>query len=202
MPSEFWQILAGQLQAAEDELEAIEAEEPAARASTDELHAVSRRPAPDRLAAVTTKPPAFPKETDLCAAFIAAVPKDWLCYAETGGWDILLVRRNDGCQIGVEAKLRLNAEVLCQAAEAWYQPDQGPDYRAVLIPAGANNKLSGLASHCRLTILRQRSSEISYHQPDFSPGLPTRSITLMVPTVTGTRCYRYLGISCRIISPM
>lgn len=121
---------------------------------------------------MTTKPPAFTQETDLCAAFIAAVPRDWLCYAETGGWDILLVRRNDGCQIGIEAKLRLNAEVLCQAAASSYQPDQGPDYRAVLIPAGANNKLSGLASHCRLTVLRQRSSEVGYFQPDFSPGLP------------------------------
>ena len=62
---------------------------------------------------------------------------DWLVYPETAGWDLLLAHR-DGYQIGVEAKLSLNAKVLAQALvgsnNEWRQT--GPDYRAVLVPEG------------------------------------------------------------------
>lgn len=91
--------------------------------------------------------PKFATEADLCAAFIAwTVIEDgrfnfgvqtpaWTCYAETAGWDILMVGA-DGTQIGVQAKLRFNMKVLQQSVpdawEAWR--DYGPDYRAVLLP--------------------------------------------------------------------
>lgn len=91
----------------------------------------------------------FAKETDLCAAFIKCLPVGWLAYPETGGFDILLVRARDGIQIGVEAKLRLNAKVICQAAESLSihsTVSPAPDYRAVLIPGGSYD----LAALCPL----------------------------------------------------
>lgn len=63
-----------------------------------------------------TKP--FPTEAALCAAFIAAIDKRaWTPYAETAGWDILLVRKVDGFQIGVQAKLVFNLDVVNQAID-------------------------------------------------------------------------------------
>lgn len=91
--------------------------------------------------------PKFNTEADLCTAFIAWMKgeagqynrgkrtPDWAAYAETAGWDILLVAA-DGTQIGVQAKLRFNLKVLEQAVphcwDAWR--DCGPDYRAILVP--------------------------------------------------------------------
>lgn len=93
------------------------------------------------------KQPKFATEADLCAAFIAWA-KDcggkfkygrrcpvWTAYAETAGWDILLVAE-DGTQIGVQAKMTFNLKVLDQTVpgmyEAWHH--RGPDYRAILVP--------------------------------------------------------------------
>lgn len=83
----------------------------------------------------------FRTEADLCAAFIAAATKDgkWRAYAETAGFDILLVRVSDGAQIGIEAKLALNVKVLSQALPRhleWDAGMTGPDFRAVLVPDG------------------------------------------------------------------
>ena len=129
------------------------------------------------------KEKAFSKETVLCAAFIEAVNRidldrrisasKWVCYAETCGWDILLARRSDGFQIGVEAKLSLNAKVLMQAAEGPWVDRQGPDCRAVLVPVDCNAALAGLAAYCAITVIRMRrvGGEWSGHQP-FSPQLP------------------------------
>lgn len=74
---------------------------------------------------MTKKTPEFAKESDLCAAFIAAVSRPaeryeierdrWVVYPETADFDILLRREADGAQIGIEAKLRLNAYVVSQA---------------------------------------------------------------------------------------
>lgn len=87
----------------------------------------------------------YATEAELCEDFIRWVkePTDsytrhsqvWTPYAETAGWDILLVGA-DGCQIGVEAKLRLNLKVLSQALpERWdHWRDVGPDFRAILVP--------------------------------------------------------------------
>jgi hypothetical protein len=99
--------------------------------------------------------PLFNTEAELCAAFIAWASKDWICYAETCGWDILLVDRKTGHQMGVQAKLSLNAKVIAQAVpSAWdnYHADTGPDYRALLVPdrSGLNEfaQLIGLAVWC------------------------------------------------------
>jgi hypothetical protein len=87
----------------------------------------------------------FPKEADLCAAFIQTVPKEWIVYPETAGFDMVLVHTT-GAQIGIEAKLRLNAKVILQAVDKWnrhFKP--GPDFLAVLVP-----EASELAAVCRL----------------------------------------------------
>lgn len=93
------------------------------------------------------KAEAYATEAALCADFLAWVKAEggtfrygiqcpvWTAYAETAGWDILLVAE-DGTQIGVQAKLKFNMKVLTQAVPDnfahWH--DQGPDYRAVLVP--------------------------------------------------------------------
>ena len=88
---------------------------------------------------MATKP--FPTEAALCAQFIELIDKRiWTPYAETQGWDILLVRRVDGFQIGIQAKLSLNIDVIAQAIESsghWSATAAGPDCRAVLVPEAA-----------------------------------------------------------------
>ena len=71
-------------------------------------------------------------EAALCAAFIEALPKEWTAYAETAGYDIVLVGPG-GVQIGVEAKLTLNAKVLAQIIDGRKYCRPGPDFRAVLV---------------------------------------------------------------------
>lgn len=105
----------------------------------------------------------YATEADLVAAFCAAVERlnrvsecsrapVWRVYHETAGWDLLLVDQ-DGVQIGVEAKLTLNAKVLDQALPHPYD-DYGPDYRAVLVPrVGLQRHLHRLARHVGLTVI-------------------------------------------------
>src|SRR5579863_3919950 len=79
----------------------------------------------------------FPRETDLCAAFLDHIDKRvWVPYAETEGWDILLSRKCDGFQIGVHAKLKIGTEVISQAIRdlRYNAGVLGPDCRAVLVP--------------------------------------------------------------------
>lgn len=113
-----------------------------------------------------TKP--FATEAALCAAFIAGVKRrhpDVRCYAEWAGWDILLVLA-EGWQIGIQAKLRLNAEVIGQALPSVYDDQvEGPDYRAVLVPN--LTALSALAERLGLIVFRPAYGE----GPDFHPGL-------------------------------
>lgn len=79
----------------------------------------------------------IPTEAELCAVFMRdfnALP-GWTCYPETGGFDVL-VAHDDGRQIGVEAKLVLNAKVADQILPAeswgvWGLP--GPDHRLVIV---------------------------------------------------------------------
>lgn len=113
--------------------------------------------------------PEFEKETDLCADFIRRVPKEWTVYAETGGFDILLVRNEDGFQIGVEAKLKLNAKVVGQVAErigSYYTAADGPDCRAVLVPHSAGNDLSYLCRLLGIEVIRVGGMTYKGFHPD------------------------------------
>lgn len=116
----------------------------------------------------------FAKETDLCAAFIASLPEGWTAYAETGGFDIVLVRNADGVQIGVEAKLKLNGKVICQAAEyvsSYHVARENPDFRAVLVPFGVSQDLAPVCAHLGITVIGMHAPEYRY-SPKFSPELP------------------------------
>ena len=113
---------------------------------------------------------AFKTEADLCAAFIAWAErhKGVQCFAEWAGWDILLVFEN-GLQLGIQAKLRLNAEVIGQASPSeygWEFEYPGPDYRAVLVPSPRDG-FSYIAARLGLVVFRPGCR-------GFEPSLVTR----------------------------
>lgn len=119
--------------------------------------------------------PVFEKEADLCNAFIAAIPDKWIAYPETGGFDILLVRKEDGFQIGVEAKLKLNAKVIVQVAErheSWYITSSGPDCRAVLVPAYTGGGLAEICKLLGITVIWMKYHKKSWERSQFRPELP------------------------------
>jgi hypothetical protein len=75
-------------------------------------------------------------EVELCARFIAwaETTSDWIVYAETGDFDMLLVAP-DGVQVGIEAKLGFTAKLLDQILPRnYFSGAPGPDYRGVLLP--------------------------------------------------------------------
>jgi hypothetical protein len=83
----------------------------------------------------------FPTEAALCDLFIADMREmgGWTIYPETVGFDILLVRDATGHQLGVEAKLSLNAKVADQIIPDLHmgyatEGKEGPDFRAVIVP--------------------------------------------------------------------
>lgn len=121
---------------------------------------------------------AWKAETDLVADFSDHATKcGWVVYAETAGWDLLLVRPADGFQIGVEAKLSLNATVLCQilSRETSYGRGVGPDCRAALVPAKKTvNGLTTIARHLGIVVIEGHEPDRwnKARAPNFSPGLP------------------------------
>lgn len=118
----------------------------------------------------------FKTEADLCAAFIAAIGGDWTAYAECNGWDILLVRNVDGFQIGVQAKLKLNAFVLAQAVDENTHGvrERGPDCRAVLVPAGEMSVgITFLCAYVGVTVIRMTAPNPTIRGTRiFEPPLP------------------------------
>ena len=100
------------------------------------------------------------RETDLCNELIQmAEEAGWTCYPETCNFDIVLVR--DGIQIGVEAKLRLNMEVVAQALKRCgsFRVPRSPHFRAVLVPwgkAGFQNILVPLRILCLVGAPREK----------------------------------------------
>lgn len=97
--------------------------------------------------------PIFQTEADLCACFIATLQgiDGWTVYPETAGFDILAVYKT-GHQLGVEAKLKLNAKVADQILpDDWLAryDAQGPDFRAVIVPA-VTDASGGIAKMLRI----------------------------------------------------
>lgn len=125
------------------------------------------------------KAPAM-SEADLCKAFItlATASGKWVAYPETG-FDILLVRKDDGAQIGIEAKLKLNPHVVSQvlpSTRSWSCEHVGPDYRAVLVPFEGTGAV-GLETLCAalgVTILRYHGPDY-LGRPSFGPELPVEN---------------------------
>ena len=83
---------------------------------------------------------AFPTEANLCDCFIASLRAHggWTIYPETAGFDILCVYDKTGHQLGIEAKLALNAKVIDQILPHQYMGYSdgvaGPDFRGVVVP--------------------------------------------------------------------
>lgn len=126
---------------------------------------------------MTKRPGGFKSEATMCAEFIKHATADgkWIAYAETGGWDIVLVRKEDGFQIGVQAKLALNALVLDQSLpdRYWTMATNGPDCRAILVPDGKTGGLTRVCEFLGLTVIRVRCGEHQrYVQNRFDPALP------------------------------
>lgn len=126
----------------------------------------------------------FVNEAALCRAFISQVGKEWVCYAESCGFDILMVRPSDGIQIGVEAKMTLNAKVLLQAREGLHGNYTGgePDFRAALVPMGtATSEMKAIARLLNITViemmdkemyLERKASSYYWDKTKFKPALP------------------------------
>lgn len=118
----------------------------------------------------------FTTEAALCTEFIAHATKsgDWIAYAETGNWDIVLVRKVDGFQIGIQAKLVLNPKVLDQALpdRYWDFATNGPDCRALLVPSGCAAGLARICDFLGLTVIRQHPPESRFFAHRFDPELP------------------------------
>jgi hypothetical protein len=121
------------------------------------------------------KEKAFATEVDLCSAFLSVLPKEWTPYAESCGWDILLVRNQDGFQIGIEAKLRLKVEVVNQTIEEYGYigcDRNGPDCRAVLVPDGDDGGFDRIAAYIGFTIIRMIPAGRWSIGKSFRPMLP------------------------------
>ncbi len=119
--------------------------------------------------------PEFKTEAELCAAFIDWLKRkhsEWTAYAETEGWDILLVHA-DGTQIGIQAKLRFNMAVLSQAIESYYSHDTGPDFRAVLVPPEERGYGEAICNALGLVMIRADNRFGT--SIDFLPDLSDRS---------------------------
>ena len=125
------------------------------------------------------KQPRYATEEALCADFLEWVKAPdrfrrdddtkWTPYAETAGWDILLVAQ-DGTQIGVQAKLKFNMKVLQQCLpdrfHEWH--DRGPDYRAVLVPEWDSDH-ERICNALGLALIGHNGS--NWRHPHFRPGL-------------------------------
>ncbi|KZK80919.1 hypothetical protein PsAD46_03967 [Pseudovibrio sp. Ad46] len=138
---------------------------------SDTLDQPTKRSAPKRRKKRRRKAE-FASESDMCTHFINKLPEEWVAYPEWGNWDILLVRKKDGFQVGIEAKLRLNAKVISQSAETAYHCDKpGPDCRAILIPKGSNLDFQPVCNILSLQIIEIESeiskspSTVSWYRP-------------------------------------
>lgn len=61
----------------------------------------------------------YATEAEFCAAFLRGIGPRWTVYPEANGYDIFLVR-DDGYQVGVEAKLRPSLKLVQQVASHVY----------------------------------------------------------------------------------
>lgn len=111
----------------------------------------------------------YKTEVELCTEYAEWVrAHGFKVYPETSGWDLLLVATEKhgpvvvGDQIGVQAKLRANLEVLEQASRddpefTVYANARGPNWRVVLVPdySGAFHEV---ARRLKLVVVAPRHS--------------------------------------------
>lgn len=98
-------------------------------------------------------------ETQLCAVFMLefnSLP-GWTCHPEAAGFDVLVVHE-DGRQIGVEAKLALNAKVADQILPSLgdeFYGKPGPDHRLVIVSkiSDASEGIRKMLEHLGVRVL-------------------------------------------------
>ncbi len=116
---------------------------------------------------------AFPTEEMLCKLFVQDMEKlGWTVYPESGGFDLLLVWEPTGHQLGVEAKLSLNAKVVDQIIPDDFssfvtRAPAGPDFRAVIVPS-LTDASQGLAKALRVLGIQvwdvqESGGKLSFH---------------------------------------
>lgn len=113
----------------------------------------------------------FPTEAALCDLFIRDIRAmgGWTVYPETGGFDILCVRDDTGHQLGIEAKLSLNAKVVEQIipSDCWAShAAAGPDFRAVIVPQ-INDSSAGIAELLRIIGVKVLTPHLDFSGPRF-----------------------------------
>ncbi len=110
---------------------------------------------------------AITSEAHLCALFMSefnSLP-GWTCHPEAAGFDVLVVHE-DGRQIGVEAKLVLNAKVADQILPSLgdeFYGKSGPDHRLVIVSkiTDASAGIKKMLEHLGVRVLvAQRCSSI------------------------------------------
>lgn len=134
------------------------------------IHKENRTPPPPQAPAARAEvkrkitPAFFKSEGDLCELFIREFNalEGWTCYPEAGGFDVLVVH-DDGRQIGVEAKLVLNAKVADQILPEHnddYHGTPGPDHRMVIVSkiTEANAGIAKMLERHGVRVLRPTST--------------------------------------------
>jgi len=122
---------------------------------------------------------AFETEAELVAEFLSQLAyqhrergSPWTIYSETAGWDVLLVHKT-GFQLGLEAKLSLNAKVIDQALDGAHSrwSCDGPDYRGVLVPQDkVQHHLGRICKALGLGIIDVRPREAGTYRYFDMPG--------------------------------
>lgn len=99
---------------------------------------IAPTPEPERPAVASrVERESIKQESELCDLFIREFNAiaGWTCYPEAAGFDVLVVHAG-GRQIGVEAKLALNAKVADQILPSFgdeFHGRPGPDHRLVIV---------------------------------------------------------------------
>lgn len=125
---------------------------------------------------------AFPTEAALCDCFIESIKAigGWTVYPETAGFDILCVYDKTGHQLGIEAKLQLNAKVADQILPDHYmgfnaEGVAGPDFRAVIVPC-VTDANAGIARMLGILGVNVWAPHCGYGKPTFDNALnPSRA---------------------------
>lgn len=99
----------------------------------------------------------FLSEADLCKQFSEyAVREGWMVCNEHEGWDMMLHRESTGEQLGIQAKLLGNVQVVWQAFRGM-QRERTPDVGVVLVPK-ASPELRGVCLALGLAVAESNTS--------------------------------------------
>lgn len=103
----------------------------------------------------------FESEAEMMANFILyAEASGYDCYSETNDYDLYLVCKETGYQIGVEGKQSFNAKVIDQASIEKAYSSISPDFVCCLVPEGGKEDLISIANKLNVTIIRSKGKLI------------------------------------------